>query len=113
MPVWREDHDRITREEWLAAMEADSVTEELHLSIPVVLPSRTKLDTLRDLIARKTERLEKLRGLPEPSYSACDNVINPCSFRDCCLATPESIPREPGFVRLQEAHQRLEVVPED
>lgn len=100
MPVWREDHDKITREQWLAAMEEDSITEELHLSIPVVLPSRPKLDVLRDLIARKTERLEKLKGVPEPSYSACHNPISPCQFQGCCLETPESQPAVPRFVSI-------------
>lgn len=100
MPVWREDHDRITREKWLEAMEADGVTEELHLSIPVVLPSRTKLDKLRDLIARKTERLEKLKGMPEPNYSQCDNVISPCAFRTCCLGPAEKAPSQEVFLQI-------------
>lgn len=100
MPVWREDHDRITREEWLAAMEADSVTEELHLSIPVILPSRPKLDTLRDLIARKTDRLEKLKGSPEPSYSSCHQIQSPCPFHSCCLGPVEMNPQNSGYVSL-------------
>lgn len=100
IPVWREDHDQLTREQWLEAMEADAMFEDLHLSIPIVLPGAANMQRLRDLIARKTERLEKLKGLPEPSYSACHNPINPCQFQGCCLETPESKPAAPRFVSI-------------
>lgn len=100
IPVWREDHDQLTREQWLEAMEADAMFEDIHLSIPVVLPGAANLQRLRDLIARKTERLEKLKGLPEPSYSSCHNVISPCPFQGCCLVPAEVSPSVPEFVCL-------------
>lgn len=98
--VWREDRDEIDREVWLQAMQDDAMLEELHLSIPLAVPSGANMQRLRTLIQRKTEQLEKLKGRPLPNYSQCDSVINPCPFKECCWPDDVQPSESAGYVQI-------------
>ena len=85
IPIWREDHQEISRESWLQAMEMDGVLQDLTTSFSVepLTPFR-RLEAL-ETIARKADLLASLQTLPDPSYSACD-WPRPCPFRTVCFA---------------------------
>lgn len=98
--VWREHRDEISRETWLEAMSEDGMIEELHLTIPVEAPDKNQRARLLNLIRRKSDSCKTL-AKPLPNYSACDNLLHPCQFRECCWPDDSEPTLQGGFVRLQ------------
>lgn len=99
--VWREDHDQISRETWISAMESDRVIEDLAFQVPVKLPHLSKIRQVREVIRRKGEAIRKLSKMPDPCYSACDGFV-PCPFQRCCFGDQETLPADTGgYVRIE------------
>jgi hypothetical protein len=99
--VYREDHAEISRETWLNAMLKDDVLPEVCFKVDIPVPDETHLQRVRDMAARKMERLQGMTEKPEANLSSCD-WPTPCVFRNLCHTLPE---REPsgrnGFVRIE------------
>lgn len=93
--VWREDHDQITREQWLEAMDEDRCFDNLAITLPLTPPTPERASRVIEILKRKAERLSKIRQLPDPCYSACDG-FTPCPFQSCCFGSEESTPEEVG-----------------
>lgn len=96
IPVWREEHQEISRESWLKAMELDGVLQDLTTSFTVDPLSPFRRAEALEVIARKADNLQKLSGLPDPSYSSCD-WPRPCPFRSVCFAPARVTPQQLAF----------------
>jgi hypothetical protein len=97
LPIWREEHDEISREKWLASMAMDEVLQQSLFVLDIPVPERPRLIQMRDMAARQLERLQKIRRLPEKQLSTCHNPLHPCPFRACCWSDPGSGPEEGGY----------------
>jgi hypothetical protein len=106
LPVYREDHDEIGRDKWLAAMLVDEVLQQSLFVVPVPVPEEPRLTQIRDLAARQLQRLDDILPgklytgpphVPEKQLSTCHNPIAPCPFRACCWSDPESLPEAGGY----------------
>lgn len=99
--VWREDHAEIKRETWLNAMLKDDVLPEVCFRIDIPVPPALLVERIRDMAARKLERLAKMTEVPEANLSSCD-WPTPCMFRKLCHRIPEGKPsRDNGFESLR------------
>lgn len=106
--IWREDHDEISGEKWLQAMLTDDILRDVCFKVDVPLPEELMCQKIRDMAARKLERLQNMKELPESQLTGCDWPI-PCLFRRCCGSVPERKPSEKlGFVRLSTLQPQLE-----
>lgn len=98
--IWREDHDEIKRETWLQSMLKDDVLRDVCFRVDIPVPPAEQCKRIRDMAARKMDRLAKMTEKPEANLSSCD-WPTPCQFRRLCHNLPE---REPslknGFVLL-------------
>jgi hypothetical protein len=97
VPIWREEHDDIDRQKWLAAMHEDRVLEEVLFVVDIPLPGELEAQRIRDMANRKLEAIAKLTALPEKQLSTCDGPLAPCPFRGCCWGEPETAPSSPLF----------------
>jgi len=98
--IWREDHAEISRETWLNAMLKDDILRDVCFRVDVPVPPAEQMKRIREMAARKVERLQSLTEKPEPNLSGCDWPI-PCCFRKLCHSIPEREPSEKnGFVRI-------------
>lgn len=109
--VWREEYAQISREDWIRAMVADGMVEQLTKRITVNPLPQSKREGVLALASRKLSRVQVASGkrtghlgqknlLPDPSYSACD-WPRPCPFQRCCYSEPELTPEGAGgFVRI-------------
>lgn len=98
LPVWREEHQEISREVWLRAMELDGVLQDLTTSFSVETLSPFRRMEALDVIQRKADQIAELKELPDPSYSACD-WPRPCPFRTVCFAPARVTPQSLAFRR--------------
>lgn len=98
LPVWREDHDEISREDWLKAMQEDDVFADLARRVHIEPLSAERVLDLRGMIERKTEKLYKINAVPDPNYSACD-WPRPCAMRQVCFAAKPTTPEATGAYR--------------
>ena len=96
VPIWREDHQEISRETWLGQMERDGVLQDLTKSFTVEPLSPFHRMEALGAIQRKADTLSSLTALPDPSYSACD-WPRPCPFRSVCFAPARVTPKDLGF----------------
>lgn len=96
IPIYREEHDRISRETWLEAMEQDGMVRELTTVVHVERLSAERRKETLEVIERKADALSKIGRLPDPSYSQCD-WPSPCGFRSVCFAPMAVTPAELGF----------------
>lgn len=103
IPIWREDYDQLSREEWLKAMEADGAITELTRRVHIDAFPDERVKELRGLVERKTERLYKIDSAPDPNYSAC-NWPRPCAFQSVCFASSPTTPAESGCFRKRGAN---------
>lgn len=96
LKVFREEHDEIPRDKWIAAMFEDDVVRDILFVVNVPLPGELEAQRIRDLIAFKLDSASRLDRLPEKQLSVCDGPLSPCQFRQCCWGDPESAPT-PGI----------------
>lgn len=97
--VWREDRGEISNRDWLQAMLEDDILRDVLFTIEILVPGKSEIGRIRDMAARKMERLEKTKSLPEASLSVCDRP--PCPFRGCCHSeVPYSPSEKTGFIRV-------------
>ena len=97
--VWREDHDEITTQEWLNAMITDDVIRDVMFKIDVAVPEKTARERIIDLAARKLDKIDKIKTLPDRNLSSCD-WPSPCQFRRVC--DNDDIPSHKyGFVAVE------------
>jgi hypothetical protein len=98
--IYREDHDEIKRETWLQGMLTDGVLPEVLFRFDLPTLPEVQRQRILDMAARKTDRLQNLKSLPEANLSTCDFPM-PCCFRHCCHSNPEREPSEKlGFIRI-------------
>jgi hypothetical protein len=98
--IWRVDHAEITNQVWLQAMLKDDVLPEVCFKVDVPVPDAKQCQRIRDMAARKMERLQEMREKPEANLSSCD-WPTPCVFRKMCHTIPERNPSEKnGFIFL-------------
>lgn len=98
--IYREDHDEITREDWLEAMLKDDVLREVCFREDIPIPPTPHLQRVRDMASKKLERLYALKETPEANLSGCDWPVA-CPFRRLCHTLPEKEPEEKyGFIAL-------------
>jgi len=83
LPVWREDFDDISTHDWLEAMLQDGVLQDVCFNVDIPVPGKTARQQILDLAARKLERLENLKELPDEQFTGCNWPI-PCVFRTPC-----------------------------
>lgn len=98
--VYREEHDEIARERWLASMHMDEVLNESLFVVNIPVPEESERATIRELAKRQLERLHAITALPEKQLTTCNNPLHPCPFRACCWSQPESRPEDGGFDEL-------------
>jgi hypothetical protein len=98
IPVWREEHDQISRQEWLRGMEEDGVLQDLVTTVRVEPLSTFNRQQELDTIQRKADQLQAINKLPDMSRSACD-WPRPCGFRCVCFAPLQVTPEQVGFGR--------------
>jgi hypothetical protein len=97
-PVWREDFDEITTQEWLQAMLDDGVLQDACFTVKIDVPEKAARQRIVDLAARKLEKLEKIKTLPDLQLTGCDWPV-PCIFRAPCHAGREP---QKGLFRMVE-----------
>lgn len=96
--AWREDYSQITRGMWIDAMREDGCLEE-SFSLYTVMPApEHRLKEIRSVIQRKQERLESLKGVPDPSFSGCHLIGKACPFQECCLGKELRVPEGSDFL---------------
>lgn len=96
-PVRRQDHKKITTEEWLRAMLEDDILRDLCFTVELPKPEPELRQRVLDMAVRKVERLAKWNRPPEPSLSVCDRPR--CPFKSCCWSeTPFEPSASRGFV---------------
>jgi len=83
--IWREDHDEITTHDWLQTMLDDGVLTDLCFNVNISVPEKSACQSILDMAARKLEKLEKMKSLPDPQLTGCD-WPKPCVFRVPCHA---------------------------
>lgn len=99
--IWREDHDEIKRETWLQSMLTDDILRDVCFKVDVPVPEEPMCQKIRDMAARKLERLAAMKEIPEPQLSGCEWPM-PCPFRFGCHSIPERLPSlKNGFVRVE------------
>ncbi len=81
--VWREDYDDISTHDWLQAMLEDGVLQDVCFNVDLAVPEKNARQRIMDLAARKLERLEGMKELPEMQLTGCD-WPRPCIFRGPC-----------------------------
>lgn len=98
--IYREDHDEIKRETWLAAMLKDDVLREVCFRIDLPVLPELQRNKLRDMAEKKLQRIYSLKATPEPNLSSCEWPVA-CVFKKCCWSNPEREPSEKnGFIFL-------------
>lgn len=93
--IYREEHDQISREQWLDAMHADGVLADSLFVVHVPVPGELEIQAIRDLAKRRLDALPL--ELPDRQLSTCDGPLAACPFRVCCWSQPESRPDDGGF----------------
>lgn len=97
---WREEHDEISRDQWLEMMHKDKVLPELIFPVTADIPEDGFLVPIRALAENKIREVFSARETPPPTLSACDWPKR-CKFHGCCWNLKE--PRKlSGFVPLQQ-----------
>jgi hypothetical protein len=98
--IYREDHAEISREKWLESMLVDDVLPEVCFRVDIPIPGTLHLERIREMAARRLEKLYSMTKKPDKQLSTCDFPV-PCQFRRCCHAEPEREPSvKQGFVPL-------------
>lgn len=98
--IWREDRAEIDRMVWLQTMLDDDVLRDVCFKVEIPVPGKVELQRLRDMAARKLERLAGMTELPDQQLSTCDFPI-PCVYQRECHAGME--PGKERFVRIEAA----------
>lgn len=93
---WREDHDEIDTATWLNAMIADDVIRDVLFRIDIAVPEKPARQKINDLAAKKLDKIDKMKALPDRNLSSCD-WPSPCQFRRICDNDDVPSPRY-GFV---------------
>jgi hypothetical protein len=96
LPVYREDHDEISREKWIQGMLDDDVIRDSLFVVNVPVPDEAALQQIRNLASQQLENA-RIFYLPAKQLSTCHNPIAPCPFRACCWSEPESKPEDGGY----------------
>jgi len=97
IPVWREEHDEISREDWLQAMFDDDVLHESLFVIKIDVPGELEAQRIRDMACRKLDAIAKATELPDKQLSTCDGPLMPCPYRRNCWDPDESVPSDGEF----------------
>lgn len=101
--IWREDRAEITNHEWLSAMESDDVLKEHLFTVEIPVPSASDIGRIRDMAARKLERLREMTSEPEPNLSTC--YLPQCPFVICCHQKQQSPSAKLGFLGIANLEQ--------
>jgi hypothetical protein len=94
--IWREELDRISREQWLQAMLDDGVLQESLFVVTIPVPPEEECRKIKERAQVKLEQVSKLTTLPDKQFATCFDPVQPCSFRGCCHAQPELTPEAHG-----------------
>jgi hypothetical protein len=97
IPMWREDHDEIDRQIWLAAMFEDDVLQESLFVVDIPYPEEGEAQRIRDIALRKLDAIARIRELPDKQLSTCHGPLAPCPYRQACWQEPESVPSPEDF----------------
>jgi hypothetical protein len=98
--VWREERDEITTKTWLEAMLEDDILRDVCFVEDLPIPPKVQLERIRDMAARKLDRLAGMKAKPEASMSVCDRPA--CQFKGCCWSEKLYEPSgKSGFVLVQ------------
>lgn len=96
--IWREDHDEFTSHDWLQTMLSDGVLQDLCFNVDISVPEKPARQSILDMAARKLEKLEKMKSLPDLQLTGC-NWPKPCLFQVPCHAGKE--PQKGAFKVLE------------
>ncbi len=96
--VWREDYDEISTKEWLEAMYADGVLQDICFSVEIPVPEKIARQRIVDLAARRLDEIYQTKELPPQQLSTCDWPVV-CPFRSPCHSG-NSPSGKYGFVRI-------------
>jgi hypothetical protein len=98
--IWRENHDEISTQEWLAAMREDGVLQDVCFSVEIPVLGKPARDKIRDLAARKLEEIYSLKRTPDPQLTGCSWPVK-CSFLNPCHAGEKEPNGRYGFDPVQ------------
>lgn len=96
--VWREDDDTFPTTEWLDAMQADGVLQDVCFRVDVEVPKEEIRKRILDLAEKKLDRIMTTQEVPEPSLSVC-SFPRPCPFLNPC-SRGDAPNGSHGFLRL-------------
>jgi hypothetical protein len=96
--VYREHHGEISREQWMGAMLKDDLLHEAVFTVDIKCPEKAEAQSIRDLAARKVDKIRSAKQLPDRQLSTCD-WPKPCAFEKDCHAGRE--PSSSRFVVIQ------------
>lgn len=81
--VWREDFDEITTQAWLEAMLQDAVLTDVLFKIDIKIPEKAARDRIRDLAAKRLDKIAKIKTLPDENLSSCSWPTKCLFIRPC------------------------------
>ena len=93
IPIWREEHDEISREQWLDAMAADDQLDKLAIVKTIEPLKERRLVEIRSDMEAAQEEMASIVSTPRKRYSVCDWPV-PCQFKRCCWNVVDLHPRE-------------------
>ena len=96
-PIYRYEHDEISRTKWIGSMALDEVLGELLFVREIPVPEPEEAAAIREIAKRQLENLSKIRWTPPKQLTTCLNPIHPCPFRSCCWGKPETKPTFDGY----------------
>jgi hypothetical protein len=82
-PIFREENDQISTQEWLDGMLADDVLRDVCFPITVAVPKKEYRQQIIDLAHLRVEQIEKQTELPPMQLSTCSWPIR-CQFFSSC-----------------------------
>lgn len=94
--AWREDHDTISREKWIAQMEADGALQDSLFTIACEPPAPKLASEIRLLAENKLQKIKDTTGIPDLNPGVCWWPV-PCPFSGCCWQFQKPSERN-GFV---------------
>jgi hypothetical protein len=98
VPIFREDRDEISTQEWLQAMLDDGVLQDSTFVIDLPVPEPRARQEIIDLASRRLDQIYRTKELPSRQLSTCD-WPQVCMYRSNCHSGNSPSGRY-GFVQI-------------
>jgi hypothetical protein len=97
-PVFREDRDEITTQNWLQSMLDDGVLQDSMFVVELPVPESRARQEIIDLASRRLDEIYNTKTLPDKQFSTCD-WPTPCMNR-CHCHKGDNPSGKYGFVKI-------------